>query len=130
MQQAWVQVAGLCVDFVGVTLIALEWLLAQRQELRLLAIAQAQDVSGDMRERMREGARRSGGPGAEQMERHFTVVARMEQQRDRQRVQATRRSYGGMRTGVVAIGMVLVLIGFVLQLLGTAPGCCAMLGIG
>ena len=52
MNQAWLQVAGLIVDLIGVCLIAGEWLVAQRAEKRLLEIEARRDSSDDNRQRM------------------------------------------------------------------------------
>lgn len=123
MTQAWLQVIGLCLDFVGFALIAIEWLLAQRSEAEQRRILDMQARANESRGHL---ARTTADPA---MQRHLEVVARMEQRRTDLAVGATRESYTRRRYGVIYAGMGLVLLGFVCQLLAAWPGCCSAIGI-
>lgn len=123
MSQAWLQVVGLVLDFMGFALIAMEWLLAQRAEAEQRAIVEQQARAAESRGHL---ARAAPDPA---MQRHLEAVARMEQRRADLAVGATREHYARRRYGVIYAGMVLVLLGFVCQLLGAWPGCCRAIGI-
>ncbi len=125
MSQAWITVAGLCLDFLGFALIAWEWLLAQRAEGAALAIAEARDRQQAGRDMM------SRGPAGQnpQMQRHFEAVAQMEARATKSRLDETRTDFAKRRYGAIYAGMASVVVGFVLQLLGALPGCCSILGI-
>ena len=125
MSQAWITVAGLCLDFLGFALIAWEWLLAQRAERAALEIAEAQA----RQQAGRDLLTRSPAGQHPQMQRHMEVVAQMEGRRTKSRLEETRTTFARRRYGAIYAGMVFVLIGFVLQLLGALPGCCHILGI-
>ncbi len=124
MNQAWLQVAGMVVEFAGVMLLAWEWFAARRQDLaeRMLAEAQLR------REESMAGLQRVGSshPG---MRRHLEVTRDVQRRMTATRVDETRRQFGGMRGLAVALALVLVSAGFVLQLLGAWPGCCVFAGI-
>lgn len=124
MNQAWVTVAGLCLDFAGVALIAWEWLLAQRAERAALTIAEAHERQEASRSMLGQA------PGQnEQMQRHLAAVAQMEGRRTKSRLEESRGTFARRRFGAVYTGMLFVLLGFVLQLLGAIPGCCRVVGI-
>jgi hypothetical protein len=124
MAQAWFQVGGLLLDFFGVCLIAWEWLAAQRQEKALLAIEEARARAEDSNQRMARVQ-----PANATMQRHFEAVNDMQRRMAQTRMAHSRSHYSGMRVRAVAIGMSLVALGFVLQILGSWPGCCLAIGI-
>ena len=115
--QAWLQVAGLIVDFLGVSLIAVEWLIAQRGERRLLEIE----------------ARRATSVlyyvTSAVTVRHLETVSEMERRMAAQRTEQARTQVGQLRVKVIVLGLVFVLVGFALQLAGAWPGCCVWAGI-
>lgn len=115
--QPWLQVAGLAIDFLGVMLIAIEWFLSQRQEQAALAI-EAQHARSEEGRRMMARARPEVDPN---MARHLEMVADHDRRRAGQRGEAVRAHYGGMRTRTVAVGLVLVGLGFALQIAGAWP---------
>lgn len=125
MTQAWLQVAGLIVDFLGVSLIAVEWLIAQRGERRLLEIEARRATSDDGRQRM---VRMTPNMSPE-MVRHLETVSEMERRMAAQRTEQARTQVGQLRVKVIVLGLVFVLVGFVLQLAGAWPGCCVWAGI-
>ena len=124
MAQAWFQVFGLMLDFVGVCLIAWEWLAAQRQEKALLAIEESRVRSEEANQRMARVQ-----PANATMQRHFEAVNDMQRRMAQSRTAHSRAHYGGMRVRAVAVGMSFVALGFVLQMLGAWPGCCRLIGI-
>jgi hypothetical protein len=125
MSQAWVQVLGLVVEFLGVLVLAWEWFAARRQDLAVEALAEA------------EARREAGRAGLERlqadnpaMQRHFEMVRDMDRRRTAHEVDRARSHYGGLRARAVVMALLLVALGFGLQLLGTVPGCCPALGVG
>ena len=123
--QAWLQVAGLIVDFIGVSLIAIEWLIAQRGERRLLEIETRRSTSDDGRQRMMRQSRNM----PPEMVRHLETVSEMERRMAMQRTEQSRSEVGRLRVKVIVVGLMFVLIGFALQLAGAWPGCCSWAGI-
>jgi len=124
MSQAWLQVAGIIVEFVGVLLISWEWFTAQRQERDERAIEAAHARQAESMAMMQ----RHGQPNPA-MQRHFEMTGAAQNRMTTARIEANRTSYGGMRTRTVALALVFVVAGFVLQLLAAWPGCCQLLGI-
>jgi hypothetical protein len=115
--QAWLGVAGLVFDFFGVMLLAWEWRLA---------------LTADEREAEREAhARRLTPspmlprPGGPQQAVFDHMRSQMQAEQRARRAGANR----GSRRGWFTAAMVLIAIGFGLQLLGTLPGCCTAIGI-
>jgi protein-S-isoprenylcysteine O-methyltransferase Ste14 len=124
VSQQWVQVVGLTVEFVGVLLLAWEWFTAERQERAERALAEAQG----RREESMAGLQRAQ-PQNPQMQRHFEMSRDMDRRMTAHRVDTTRRQYRGMRVRTVVAALVLVAAGFVLQMLGSWPGCCRAIGV-
>lgn len=124
MSQAWLQVIGLGVEFLGVLVLAWEWFAARRQDLaeRRLAEAQARREDGVV------GLQRTQSANP-QLQRHFEMTLDMQRRMTARELDATRASYGGMRGLAVSLSLILVSLGFALQLLGSWPGCCAAIGI-
>ena len=123
MSQAWMQVLGLALDFAGFALIAWEWMLAQRAERAILLLEATAARTADGRSQL---ARGSANPG---LQRHLETVGEMERRRTEIGVQQSRENFARRRHGAIYAGMVLVLLGFVCQLLGAWPGCCRAIGI-
>ena len=117
IDQAWLNVAGLALDFLGVLLLAWEWWLA---------------LSADQREAELEARERQLQPSP-MMPRpanpHQAVFDHMREQQTSgarsRRLAATR----GMRRGWFVLAMGLIAGGFLLQMLGSWPGCCAWIGV-
>jgi hypothetical protein len=124
VSQQWVQVYGLIAEIIGVLLLGWEWFAAARQESRERALADAETE----REERAATFRRMQTPNPA-MERHVEMSASLQRRMTAERVSTVRRHYRGMRTRAVVLSLVLVMIGFALQLLGTLPGCCAQFGI-
>ena len=127
--QAWLQVAGLVLDFLGFALIAAEWILAQRQERAALAIEAAQARQAESMAYLQRASTGMSPHAASSSQRHFEMMADSQRRMADQRLGSVRQYYGGLRSGVVYAGMAMVCLGFILQLLGNWPGCCRLIGI-
>jgi hypothetical protein len=124
MSQAWLQVAGLLLDMLGVLLVAGEWLIAQAQERRALDIEAGRQRHDDSLERFKRI------PNAQPaMLEHMERVASMQRQVAQSRLGEARVYYGRRRYAVIYVGLGCVVLGFALQLMGAWPGCCAWAGI-
>ena len=117
MAQVWLNVIGLSLDFLGVMLLAWEWSIALGAERR----------EAELEARERLGARhpmmpRPAGP-------HQAVFDHMREQRVAG--EKGRRSVAtqGLRRGWFGLAMALIASGFLLQILGSWPGCCSLIGI-
>ena len=73
MSQAWLQVFGLTLDFIGVCLIAWEWLTAQRQEAAQRAIEERYARSSEA-----QGQLARAQPNNPNMQRHFEMVGQVQ----------------------------------------------------
>jgi hypothetical protein len=127
--QAWLQVGGLIVDFVGVALIATEWMLAQRQETSARAIEEAQARQAQAMAMMQRTRAAANPAAAASFQPHYEMMTDQQRRMADMRLGDVRRRYGEMRHSKVYAGLALVAIGFVLQLLAAWPGCCAAIGI-
>jgi hypothetical protein len=123
MSQAWLQVIGLVLDFLGFALIGWEWMLAQRSEAALQAIEGRAARAADGRAHL---ARVATSP---EMQRHLAAVAEMERRRTELAAGESRQTFGRLRMGVVYLGFAFVTLGFIGQLLAAWPGCCRVIGI-
>ena len=98
INQAWFQVAGLILDFLGVALIAAEWLLAQRQERIQRDIEDTAARSRAGFEFM-ESARATPNP---QMQKHHEMAMQQSRRVAEAKQAQVRVRYGGMRVRAVA----------------------------
>lgn len=124
MSQAWLQVIGLVVEFLGVLLLAWEWFTAQRQEHAERALVEDQSRREDGMAMMARAQ-----AGNETMQRHFEMTRDVQRRMTASRAAETRRRYGGLRARAVALSLVMVTLGFALQLLGSWPDCCRLIGV-
>lgn len=124
MSQAWVQVIGLAVEYLGVLLLAWEWFAGRRQDMAERHVAEAQARREDASASLQRV--QAGNP---QMQRHFEMTRDVQRRMTARELEATRTSFGGLRAVAVALSLFLVSLGFALQMLGTWPGCCRVLGI-
>jgi hypothetical protein len=124
MTQAWLQVTGLVVEFLGVLLLAWEWFTAQRQDAAERAIA----AEHARREESMAGLQRMQQPSSH-LQTHFEMSRDMQRRMTAGRIDHARQHYGGLRGRIVVLALLLVTAGFVLQLLGSWPGCCRAIGI-
>lgn len=124
MGQIWLQVGGMIVEFAGVMLLAWEWFAARRQDLAERALAAAQS----RREESMAGLQRAQADNT-QMQRHLEMSRDMQRRMTASQVHQTQAQYGSMRAWAVALSLVFIVVGFVLQLMGTWPGCCRLIGV-
>ena len=129
MAQQWLQVIGLLFDVFGFGLITLEWYRGY-VELKARANMQARDMERIAKAKLKKEYKDAlGSIGVAEVqilyenEEHLADVAEMEW--EQQRVAQFERS----RALPFLIGAVAVFLGFVLQLAGNWPDCCAVIGI-
>jgi hypothetical protein len=115
--QSWLNIAGLCLDFVGVVLLAFEWWLA----------LSAERIEAETEDRERRLAPHPSMPRPNNP--HQAVFDHMRAQHSAN-VKSQRRSLTrGMRRGWFVTAMIMIAAGFLLQILGSWPGCCSLVGI-
>lgn len=115
--QAWLNVVGLMLDFIGVTILAWEWWLAISAERRETEI--------EARERMLRPHPMLPKPAGP----HQAVFDHMrEDRRFRERV-GRASAVRGMRGSWFLVAFLLIAAGFALQIMGSWPGCCRLVGI-
>ncbi len=124
MGQIWLQVGGMIVEFAGVMLLAWEWFAARRQDLAERALAETQA----RREESMAGLQRVQADNT-QMQRHLEMSRDMQRRMTASQVHQTRAQYGSMRGWAVGLALALIVTGFVLQLMGTWPGCCRLIDV-
>ena len=110
--QPWLNLAGLLLDFLGVILLGREWLVAMAASQREMEIAQREEMF----------RRRPTMPKpAETIARHMEVVEDMDQRRKFQERVMRANTAWQARRGWFVTAMVLVVFGFLLQILGSIP---------
>ena len=117
MPQAWLNVIGLALDFLGVLLFSNEWWTALR--------AEQVEAELELRKNMFKPSPmmpRHDGPN------QAVFDWMREQQEGRQRAARAAQARGA-RWHYYLIALVLVAVGFLFQLLGSWPGCCSVIGI-
>jgi Flp pilus assembly protein TadB len=113
MIQQWFNVAGLCFDFIGVIMLAYEWwiaLSAENKEAERAAMEQRLRPSP-----MFQQQQQANNPH-QPMHDHMREQLRFQQQSAR--AQAVR----GLRRSWFVTALVLIALGFLLQILGSIPG--------
>ena len=117
MHQQWLTVLGLALDFAGFCLLLREWWIAFFNEGRQLQI----EESLHRQRAMRDFHRSHRDPG----ERNpYETLERMQDDAALRAAREAHRQTLGSRKGVFAAASLLILAGFILQLLGALPGCC------
>ena len=117
MPQAWLNVIGLALDFLGVLLFAREWwtsLKAERTEAELEARKAMLKLNPNMPR-----------PNIPQ-QAVFDWMRERQEEAQRQVRLATART---ARWHYYLTALILVALGFLFQLAGSVPGCCAAIGI-
>ncbi len=129
MNQQWLQVIGLLLDALGFGLITLEWYRGY-VELKARANMQARDMERMAKARLKKEYKDvlmnvgvAEVQGLFEDDAHLADVAEM--QWEQKRIEQFERS----RALPFLLGAVTVSIGFVLQLAGNWPDCCAVIGI-
>ena len=115
MTQQWLTVLGLALDFLGFMLLLREWWLAFFNENRQMQMAEQLD-------RMR--AMRNMIPRDPRERNPYELLERVQDEQAIRRARAEHRAAMAARRGVFLLATVLIVTGFVLQIVGAAPGCC------
>ena len=115
MTQQWLTVLGLALDFLGFMLLLREWWLAFFNEGRQMQLAEQLD-------RMR--AMRNMIPRDPRERNPYESLERMQDENAIRRARTEHRAAMTARRGVFLLATALIVTGFVLQIVGAAPGCC------
>jgi hypothetical protein len=115
MTQQWLTVTGLVLDFVGFMLLLREWWLAFFNEARQIAME-------EQLERIR--AMRNIRPRAPGEHNPYESLERMQDEQAIRKARAVHRAAMSARRGTFLLSMVLIVLGFLLQIVGAWPGCC------
>jgi hypothetical protein len=112
--QAWLTVAGLSLDFLGFCLLLREWWMAFFSEAAQLAYEEALE----RQQKLRAFASQNSN---EAMQRHYAVTGQMQDDMAIRRARDERRAAQSARKRWFVSATVLIVLGFVLQLLGALP---------
>ena len=129
MYQQWLQVAGLTVDGLGFSLIAFEWYrgyLEMRNRVTLVArdLERAQKIQ--LHNEIKQAVGMAGVGEVEALYKDDKALAEMaEHAFEMDQVERFKKT----RAPLFLAGVIAFVIGIVLQLLGTWPGCCPPIGI-
>jgi uncharacterized membrane protein len=115
MTQQWLTVLGLTLDFAGFMLVLREWWLAFFNEKRQIEME-------ERLERMR--AVRNLRPRAPGEPNPFAQLERMQDDQAIRSARGIHRAAMAARRATFVLSVVLIVLGFVLQLVGAWPGCC------
>ncbi len=129
MYQQWLQVIGLVFDGAGFALIALEWYRGY-VEMRTRVTLVARDVKRFEKFRLKKELKDAlGNAGVAEvgplLDNDEALAEMAQHSYEMQQVEAFTKT----RAVPFFAGVVAFIIGMVLQLLGTWPGCCASIGI-
>ena len=109
MSQHWLSVLGIALDFAGFALLLREWWLAFFNEGRQLEME-------EQLERARAMRNLRGNP--------FESLERAQDDQAIRKARGVHRAAMAARKRVFALSVVLIVAGFILQLVGAWPGCC------
>ena len=115
MYQQWLQVAGLIFDGIGFGLVSLEWYRGYL-EMRSSVTLVARNLERSEKIRLRNEIKQAIGSALAEMADHAFEMQQVDQFKKR-------------RVLPFFSGVVAFVVGMVLQLAGTWPGCCAAIGI-
>ena len=107
--QPWLNFGGLTLDFIGVVLLAFEWRSAMRAERREVELAELAA--------RREAPPNFPKPGGE----HHETFAWMRRRRDADMRARRAHSAFDERSGWFTLAFVIIVIGFLLQIVGSLP---------
>ncbi|KAB2919776.1 MAG: hypothetical protein F9K29_04085 [Hyphomicrobiaceae bacterium] len=116
MTQQWLTVGGLALDFLGFMLLLREWWLAFFNENRQLEME-------EQLERMR--AMRSLRPLNPGERNPWESLERVQDEQAIRKARGIHRAAMAARRATFLLAMVLIVAGFLLQIAGAWPGCCA-----
>jgi hypothetical protein len=115
MTQQWLTTIGLALDFVGFALLLREWWLAFFNEGRQLEME-------EQLERMR--AMRTMIPRDPGQRNPYESLERVQDEQAIRKARTIHRQAMAARKRMFVLSMLLIGLGFVLQLAGAWPGCC------
>lgn len=129
MYQQWLQVIGLAFDRFGFALIALEWYrgyVEMRNRVTLVARNQEQAEKFRLRNELKQAIGMAGVGEVEALYNDDAALAEMAQHAfEMQQVDLFAKN----RAVPFFAGVIAFVVGMLLQLVGTWPGCCAAIGI-
>jgi hypothetical protein len=115
MTQQWLTVLGLALDFLGFMMLLREWWLAFFNEGRQI----------EMEEQLeRARALRNLRPTAPGQRNPFETLERVQDEAALRKARTAHRAAMAARKGTFLFATLLIIVGFVLQLVGAWPGCC------
>lgn len=115
MTQQWLTTIGLALDFAGFALLLREWWLAFFNESRQLEMA-------EQLERMR--AMRTMLPRDPGQRNPYESLERVQDEQAIRKARSIHRQAMAARKRMFILSMLLIVLGFALQLAGAWPGCC------
>jgi hypothetical protein len=115
MTQQWLTVTGLVLDFAGFMLLLREWWLAFFNEERQIAME-------EQLERMR--GIRNIRPRAPGEHNPYESLERIQDEQAIRKARSIHRAAMSARRGTFLVSTVLIVVGFLLQIVGAWPGCC------
>ena len=121
MLQGWFQVAGQCSDIFGVLLLAREWRLSRNQ-----ALHESSMLVSELQLTKEETALRAGASG--DISPFFNKIAPLAFKRRNSEVEGAKLNR--LRNWIFRLGLILIVLGFGLQVIGSVPGGMPPLGIG
>lgn len=117
MLQQWVSVAGLGMDFAGFALLLREWWLGFFDEGTQLQMEEALERQRALRQ-LGRAQRDPGKPNP------FESIERVQDEAAIRKARETHRSARKARKSVFITAAVLIVLGFVFQIVGAVPACC------
>jgi hypothetical protein len=115
MTQQWLNLVGIALDFLGFMMLLREWWLAFFNEDRQMQMA-------EQLERMR--SMRNMFPRAPGERNPYESLERVQDEQAIRRARTEHRAAMAARKGTFVLATALIVSGFVLQIVGTWPGCC------
>jgi hypothetical protein len=116
MTQQWLTTIGLAVDFAGFMLILREWWLAFFNEQRQLEMEEQLDRMRAMRNLIpRDPGKRNP----------YETLERVQDEQAIRKARDMHRQVMAARKSMFVLSIALIVAGFILQLVGAWPGCCA-----
>jgi hypothetical protein len=115
MTQLWLNLVGIALDFLGFMLLLREWWLAFFNEDRQMQMA-------EQLERMR--SMRNMFPRAPGERNPYESLERVQDEQAIRRARTEHRAAMAARKGTFVLATTLIVAGFLLQIVGSWPGCC------
>lgn len=116
ISQQWLSVAGLGLDLLGFALLLREWWIAFFNEGHQMELE-------EQHERMRALRNMRPAPASGQ-QNPFAAIERMQDEQAVRKARSAHRSAMAARKGTFVFATVLIVVGYLLQIAGTWPGCC------